>query len=236
MLTVILTCEHGGNEIPEAYQQNFKNARAVLSSHEGWDIGAYELAKMFAQEYPLFFYANVSRLLIELNRSVGHPNLFSRYTKSLPGAEKELIMINYYHPYRLEVIAAIEQLIASSKDVLHLSVHTFTPKLNGKERKTDIGLLYDPQRGKEKNFSHQWQAVIYQISKQFRVRYNYPYLGKSDGFVTMLRKKFGDKHYSGIELEVNQKYFVEKQQQEISTLLLESFTVALNNFTYEEVR
>lgn len=37
------------------------------------------------------------------------------------------------------------------------------------------------------------------------VRFNYPYLGKADGFTTHLRKKFKD-NYIGIELEVNQKF------------------------------
>ena len=40
---------------------------------------------------------------------------------------------------------------------------------------------------------------------KFKVRFNSPYLGKADGFTTYLRKKFPDK-YSGIELEVNQKF------------------------------
>ncbi len=234
MLTVVLTCEHGGNQIPKPYQQYFKTAQSSLSSHEGLDIGAYELATKFSKVYPLFFYSTVSRLLVELNRSVRHPSLFSRYTKNLPSDEKELIMAEFYHPYRFKVMAAIEQIITSGKDVLHLSIHSFTPELNGEIRETDVGLLYDPQRAKEKKFSRQWRDAIYQISKQFRVRYNYPYLGKSDGFVTMLRKQFGAKHYLGIELEVNQKYFLEQQQAIISALLLDSFTGTINHFNYEE--
>ena len=37
------------------------------------------------------------------------------------------------------------------------------------------------------------------------MRYNYPYLGKADGFTTYLRKQF-QTHYLGIEIEINQKY------------------------------
>jgi hypothetical protein len=55
------------------------------------------------------------------------------------------------------------------------------------------------------------------------VRYNYPYLGKMDGFTTYLRKQFIS-NYIGIELEVNQKYVKEnKLDVEICELLRCSF-------------
>ena len=38
------------------------------------------------------------------------------------------------------------------------------------------------------------------------IRKNYPYLGKSDGFTTSLRKKWDATVYLGIELEVNQRW------------------------------
>jgi hypothetical protein len=38
------------------------------------------------------------------------------------------------------------------------------------------------------------------------VRRNYPYVGYSDGLTTYLRTRFDDRQYSGIELEINQRY------------------------------
>ena len=38
------------------------------------------------------------------------------------------------------------------------------------------------------------------------VRKNYPYLGKTDGLTTTLRKKWEDALYLGIEIEVNQRW------------------------------
>ena len=40
---------------------------------------------------------------------------------------------------------------------------------------------------------------------ELKIRFNYPYLGKADGFTTYLRKIFPE-NYIGIELEVNQKF------------------------------
>jgi len=45
------------------------------------------------------------------------------------------------------------------------------------------------------------------------VRFNYPYLGKADGFTTYLRKQF-PANYMGIELEVNQAFSVENKMPE----------------------
>jgi hypothetical protein len=39
----------------------------------------------------------------------------------------------------------------------------------------------------------------------FRIKRNTPYRGTSDGLATALRKKFGTRHYAGIEIEINQK-------------------------------
>ena len=38
------------------------------------------------------------------------------------------------------------------------------------------------------------------------MRRNYPYRGTSDGLTRYLRKRYADRDYCGIELEVNQKH------------------------------
>jgi hypothetical protein len=38
------------------------------------------------------------------------------------------------------------------------------------------------------------------------VRRNYPYRGWSDGLTTALRRRFAERAYVGIELEVNQRF------------------------------
>ncbi|MFZ0489378.1 MAG: N-formylglutamate amidohydrolase, partial [Salegentibacter sp.] len=91
------------------------------------------------------------------------------------------------------------------EEVWHLSVHSFTPQLKGETRNADIGLLYDPSRKMEKKISADFKRLLQEEIPALKIRYNYPYLGKADGFTTYLRKKF-PKQYAGIELEVNQKF------------------------------
>ena len=42
-MELLLTCEHGGNLIPENLEVYFKNAEADLRSHLGFDAGALDL-------------------------------------------------------------------------------------------------------------------------------------------------------------------------------------------------
>lgn len=204
-MKLVLTCEHGGNEIPKHYRDLFLTETDVLETHEGFDLGALDV---FDYLKPLSVYSKssaTSRLLIELNRSIHHPHLFSKYTKSLSFAEKEAIISKYYNPYRSEVASEISKLISNNEQILHVSIHSFTPNLNSTERHCDIGLLYDSRRPSEKEFSVKFKSEIKSKSSNLKVRFNYPYLGKADGFTTFLRKKFS-KNYLGIEIEINQKF------------------------------
>jgi hypothetical protein len=73
-------------------------------------------------------------------------------------------------------------------------------------RTADIGLLYDPARRSETMFCERWQRTLRARAPELRVRRNYPYAGYNDGLTTYLRTRFEDRQYSGIELEINQRY------------------------------
>lgn len=206
----IISCEHAGNKVPEQYQTLFEGAEEILNSHRGWDPGSLELAQILADKAGSeLFTHSFTRLFIELNRSPGHPNLFSEYSRNLKKTEKRSIIEKYYLPYRNKVIETIKQNASRDHPTIHISVHTFTPVLNGKERQFEIGLLYNPQRILEKNVCQNWKSLLNDFFPDFRIRMNQPYKGASDGFTTFLRKTFDEKLYLGIELEVNQKLFFE---------------------------
>jgi predicted N-formylglutamate amidohydrolase len=203
----LITCEHGGNRVPAAYQALFVGHEELLASHRGWDPGALALARDLARtlEAPLFF-ATVSRLVIDLNRSVGHPRLYSAATRSLAPAARRQILAQHYLPYRKRVEDHIQQAVAAGQRVVHVSAHSFTPVLDGEERKADVGLLYDPSRPGEADLARRWQAALQASVPELRVRRNYPYTGTSDGFTAHLRRHFAAVDYAGVELEVNQRW------------------------------
>ncbi len=201
---LIITCEHAGKEIPVQYKSLFAQSEAVIDTHEGWDPGAWEVASHLSTALGVkAFGCHTTRLLIEVNRSLNSHQLFSRYTVGLGAQQKQELISEIYLPYRHEVQHKIEHL---PYPVIHLSIHSFTPVLNGQERNVDIGLLFDPARQRESSFCQKYRDALISIDPQLNIRYNQPYLGTDDGFTTYLRGIFDDTNYAGIEIEVNQKF------------------------------
>jgi len=208
---LLITCEHGGNRIPKAYQEFFLGSKNLLNTHRGFDFGALKMARDLAAvlQSPLD-YSTVSRLLVDLNRSIGHPQLHCEAIRKAPAAVREAILVHHYLPYRNRVEQLInDAIVKHGKRVIHISSHSFTPQLNGKVRKTDIGLLYDPARVRETTFCERWQTALKSQAPQLTIHRNAPYTGYNDGQTTTLRQRLPEDAYLGIELEINQKHVIQ---------------------------
>lgn len=204
--TVVLSCEHGGNEVPKEYQYLFQNSQDILKTHRAYDIGAADLTRSFVyDEVSHCQVATTTRLLVDINRSLYRRTLFSEFTKHLLREEKEKILIDYYYAFRRPFEQKVRAFWNEKIKVLHVSVHSFTPELNGQVRQTDCGILYHPGREKEKVFAKMWQQEIHKLMPDFRVRFNYPYSGKPDGHVRHYRD-IETLNYLGIEFELNQMH------------------------------
>jgi len=205
-MTLFLSCEHGGNKIPVSYRHLFTQAGTALETHRGFDRGALELFQALEATGVYFALASqTSRLLVDLNRSLYRRSLFSEYSKVLDIAEKERVLNDHYYPFRRAFYNEAKKVVEGGDTIFHVSVHAFTPVLNGIERRADIGLLYNPSHGSEKEVAKSWKQALQSVFPGFIIRFNYPYLGKTDGHVAPLRKAFGSR-YSGIELELNSKH------------------------------
>jgi predicted N-formylglutamate amidohydrolase len=206
-IAIVVTCEHGGNRIPRAYRRWFRRQRQLLHTHRAYDPGALAMARALARTLDAALVtATVSRLVVELNRSPGHPNLFSAAMRAAPEAVRADARRRHYLPYRTSVEATIARAVASGHRVLHISAHSFTPKLDGSVRRADSALLYDPARRWERSFCRAWRRTLREAMPDWAVRRNYPYRGASDGLTRYLRTRFADALYAGIELEINQKH------------------------------
>lgn len=204
---LLVTCEHGGNTVPTAYKACFQDDREVLKTHQAFDLGALELAKELADSLGAnLIQSTVTRLIVDLNRSLSNPRVFSPYTKNLTTEERKAILDTYYHPYRHRVEETILQSTGSAVRMVHVSVHSFTSRFNGVLRYADIGLLYDPQREAEKHLCMSLQSELAKCRPDLIVRRNYPYRGTDDGLTRYLRRRFTPDKYLGIELEINQKW------------------------------
>ncbi|MFG0273469.1 MAG: N-formylglutamate amidohydrolase [Phycisphaerales bacterium] len=203
---VVISCEHATNRVPGDLRAAFRGARAALASHRGWDPGSVEVGCALAGELaaPLLV-SRVSRLVVDCNRSPAHPRVFSEWSKALPAAERDALLRRWHGPHRDAVERAVVEATARAGACLHISVHSFTPTLDGRTRPMDIGLLFDPGRPAEKAFAITWRRALLATEPEWVVHFNGPYKGVSDGLCTSLRGRFGPLRYAGVELEVNQR-------------------------------
>jgi predicted N-formylglutamate amidohydrolase len=235
----LLSCVHGGNQVPKQFKHLFKTPGQKIflqSHHNSFDKGALVLAKNISRKLKLPLFSNTNtKLLIDLDCSLHNtaylfkPDGSDQISKNFTSAEKEKIIKEIYLPYYRKVEKEIAKQIKAGKTVFHLVVHTFTPVLKGKVRQADIGLLFNPRRKKEAEFCNKWRKVLNGFDKNIKIRFNYPYSGTEDGLTTSLRKKFGEK-YIGLEIEVNQKFPLKKKKEwiRIQEIIVESLKILLN--------
>lgn len=222
---VFLSCEHASNAVPEFLRPCFKSARAqkILSTHRGYDIGAENVFRELVHIlHPAYAIAGkFTRLAIDLNRNSVRNHRYSEFSEKASPAEKELLE-RVHADYRGAFLAAIQKETAKNfVQILHLSIHSFTPELDGKIRNADIGLLYDPARKEEAALARIWKKRLNKTFPDIRVRFNYPYLGKTDGHTTALRKIFPQAEYLGFEIEMNQSLLRKSRPEDVARMLSE---------------
>ena len=209
---LILTCEHASNKLPASFKRAVP-AR-VLKTHRAYDIGAVQVFRKLVKFAKPEFYSEgkFSRLFIDLNRTITNKSAFSDYLRDNAKAKAQATA--YWTEYRAAIEKFVESALKpktraakSEPEIVHLGIHSFTPELNGKVRNTDIGILYDPNHPQERAYANVIKAEIKRLYPTMKVRFNYPYKGTTDGLTTTLRKKFGPR-YVGIEIEINQKFFL----------------------------
>jgi predicted N-formylglutamate amidohydrolase len=201
---LILTCEHASHTLPEDYQ-GLGIHEDELQRHIGWDIGAKMVVSYLSRtlDAPAVC-SGYSRLLIDCNRDLEDHDLIveeSDGTKilgnvRLSDAERQKRIDRFYSPYH----HAIDELLVDKKDTtpMLLSIHSFTPIMHKKERRFDLGVLFD-----------RFDDLAYEVGKQLQhtghsVRYNEPYSGY-DGLIFSARSH-GERHgLVYLELEVNNR-------------------------------
>lgn len=202
--SLILSCEHASNHIPEIFQQRLEHLNTINNPFSHFDPFAKELTLALATHMNCpYVLGNISRMLLDLNKNISLDHCFNDKTKAcLSDAEKNSLLEQYFYPYRQKLEAHIDKLIGQNHQVLHVSVHSFCPKERGVEHNAAIGLLYDSHRSGEKEVVRIWQELLLKRTP-YTVRINYPRSGRGDNYTSYLRKHLNQEDYLGIELEVN---------------------------------
>lgn len=149
---LVLVADHASNGLPEEYG-DLGLPPAEFERHIAYDIGVESVVRKLASltKAPTIM-ARFSRLLIDPNRGPDDPTLIRQLYDGtiVPGnypiAPEERLkrLETFYKPYHDSVAA----LIASVKDEIRaapliISIHSFTPVMQGRRRPWHAGILWD---------------------------------------------------------------------------------------------
>jgi predicted N-formylglutamate amidohydrolase len=146
--SAVLVCDHASNRVPR--QLGSLGLDAVqLADHIGWDPGAADVARRLSTflDAPLVL-SGYSRLVIDCNRPLRNAGLIAEQSDGVPvpgnrglsQRERESRINALFRPYH----DAIDRLLDGRvrQPSLLLSIHSFTPVLNGRPRPWHIGISH----------------------------------------------------------------------------------------------
>jgi predicted N-formylglutamate amidohydrolase len=149
----VLVCDHASNRIPKRLR-SLGLEEDALRSHIAWDPGAAEVARRLAArlDSPLVL-SGYSRLVIDCNRPLGHPDSVAQRSAgvSIPGnqglspADRSSRVDALFRPYHRAIAERLDA--RSHRPTALISIHSFTPVLNGQLRPWQIGVSHwrDPR-------------------------------------------------------------------------------------------
>ena len=145
----LVTCDHAANTVPDFVNgSDLGLAPCDMARHIAYDVGAAGLSRALADALgcPAIL-SNFSRLVIDPNRGEDDPTLLMKlYDGTIIPAnrhagpdELEMRLNRCYRPYH----TALAELAARRDDTVIVSIHSFTPQLQGRApRPWHVGVLY----------------------------------------------------------------------------------------------
>ncbi|MHC4895924.1 MAG: N-formylglutamate amidohydrolase [Planctomycetota bacterium] len=208
----VVSVEHASFRVPK-HLEHLGLPPAWLETHHGWDPGAALVGRLLARALvvPLHL-ARWSRLVADVNRSAFHQRVVPATTggrrvpanQDLDLRDRRERVARYWQPYRDAVESDLDRAVATHGKVLHISVHSFVERLRGRERRHQLGLLYNPARRLERAMADRLDRRL--TAAGYCVRRNQPYSGLEDGFCMRMRAERKASCYLGMEIEMNQRW------------------------------
>ncbi len=148
---VLITCDHASRRVPNSLH-NLGLDEASLRLHIGWDIGAAEVSRHLARglDAPGVL-AGYSRLVVDCNRDLDDPTSMPAVSDGVPvpgnrnlsSAARTRRIDALFRPYHRAIEAALDDFAQRGVHPAVLSIHSFTPVMNGFKRPWHIGILWD---------------------------------------------------------------------------------------------
>ncbi|HCK76450.1 MAG TPA: N-formylglutamate amidohydrolase [Gammaproteobacteria bacterium] len=148
---LVLVCDHARNTIPRQLG-TLGLPPTVLATHIALDIGCEALAIALADRFDsVLVIAGFSRLVVDLNRPPGHPASIPQISDGIeiPGnqdlSERERLgrIEEIFSPYHKAVSTEVGRACDRHPQVALVSMHSFTPRMDGQNRPWHIGILWN---------------------------------------------------------------------------------------------
>ncbi|MCG6868524.1 MAG: N-formylglutamate amidohydrolase [Gammaproteobacteria bacterium] len=144
----VLVCDHASNRVPERLG-TLGLEPDLLTDHIGWDPGAADVAHRLAEhlDSPLVL-SGYSRLVIDCNRPLGNAEsiaersagVFIPGNRGLSPLERSIRIDALFRPYHGAIVELLDG--RSHRPTVLISIHSFTPVLNGRLRPWHIGISH----------------------------------------------------------------------------------------------
>ena len=148
---ILLVCDHASCRFPQALGDMGLDPFA-RRCHLAIDIGAGKLTESLAKSLGVTaVIGQYSRLVVDCNRQLMDPGAFLEYgdgilvpgNRNLMQGDKDARANAIYWPYHKAIEEQIKRLKVVGPKPLFVSVHSFTPVLNGISREVQTGVLWD---------------------------------------------------------------------------------------------
>jgi predicted N-formylglutamate amidohydrolase len=146
----LLLGDHAGNAVP-ARLDRLGLPNRELSRHIGWDIGIADLGPMLAAELDaVFIRQTYSRLVIDCNRDPARADAMPEVSDltivpgnaALSDADRAARIAAIHTPYQTAIAGEIARRGTKGMATILVSLHSFTPAMQGVERPWQVGVLY----------------------------------------------------------------------------------------------
>lgn len=178
---ILLVCDHASHRFPKSLGDMGLDPFA-RRCHLAIDIGAGPLTEKLAESLGVTAVVhNYSRLVVDCNRQLMDPSAFLEYgdgilvpgNRNLRQAEKDLRASALYWPYHVAISEQVKRLQIAGPLPAFISIHSFTPVLNGESREWQMGVLWDKDEDTRDVFLEGLRGAGYHVGD------NEPYSGKA---------------------------------------------------------
>ena len=147
----LILCDHASRALPPSYD-GLGVAEAELRRHIGWDIGAADVTERLAAKLDApAILSGWSRLLVDCNRDPRDQTLCCPESdgtivpgnRNMTDEERERRLALYFTPYHQAIADMLQDMQTRIPVPALISIHSFTPVMQGQERPWHVGILWD---------------------------------------------------------------------------------------------